>query len=135
MRGPLSWLGIWYNQAAMGEETTTALTIRGQRCTGICCSRFPINMNSPEHVRMIAAGKLLSDACRLEMIMVADMLIPLAEKTASGTNAYTCRHWDHSTGRCQIYDQRPDMCRRFPSYGGDGSCQFCGLTSAELNCA
>lgn len=29
---------------------------------------------------------------------------------------FTCRHWNEQTRLCEVYDQRPWMCRSYPHY-------------------
>jgi len=61
-----------------------------------------------------------------------DMLIPLngvqarereahfdVLEPATGTERFTCRHWDEETRLCTAYDARPAMCRDYPK----GACQ------------
>lgn len=63
-----------------------------------------------------------------DLIMIAEMVIPLAEE-ADETPTYTCRHFDAVAGLCTVYEQRPAMCRDYPSYGDAGrACLHCGFT-------
>ena len=71
---------------------------RCQNCGGICCSSFAaieLNWDEYERLRKLGAKRLqlsLYGAHRLEI-------------------DYGCEFLDG--GRCSIYDERPDICRRF----------------------
>lgn len=84
-----------------------------ERCTGHCCRRFPIDLD------------VLTDPTRnvLDGDFIRDMLIELGPHEDPNRIYATCRHFD---GRdCTAYDQRPDMCRRYP-YGR--ACEYAGCT-------
>jgi Fe-S-cluster containining protein len=40
---------------------------------------------------------------------------PLLEGADEEVGWFKCRHWDETTRLCTIYDQRPWMCRIYPS--------------------
>ncbi len=42
---------------------------------------------------------------------------------------YVCRHYDEGTHLCTAYEQRPDMCSRFPY---NRICGACGLIGPEV---
>ncbi|HYQ12165.1 MAG TPA: YkgJ family cysteine cluster protein [Solirubrobacterales bacterium] len=93
-------------------------------CSGLCCAAFRI----PEtRASLRAAGKHGDE----ERAQIAEMVIPLTPKEANERNAalggdapyrwardrgrvFTCKHWDEETRLCGIYEDRPDMCRKFP---------------------
>lgn len=98
-------------------------------CAGRCCAVFSIPYT---YEQMKIKAPDLKDG-----VYVLDMLIPLSADEAEirsnrfgipnkrtlidQMNNYTCKHWDETSGRCEAYESRPQMCR---TYGVDGEpCQ------------
>ena len=67
-----------------------------------------------------------------EWLTILGMIVPLTHEEAverahrlaglpedaslsEGVPHFACRHWDEETRLCTIYDQRPWMCRTYPS--------------------
>lgn len=67
---------------------------------GDCCSGFSL---SQEVQLEIMNGQEADDG------LIRDMLIPL------GDGLFTCKYWTDK--RCDIYMNRPQMCRDFPAKG------------------
>lgn len=116
------------------------------RCTGHCCRSFFLSVSLDE---------LKEDVLRFERgesprfdpndtPKLVNMLVLIREGTAdehpfvehvdrgapSSTKGfyYTCKHLDANTGDCTDYENRPDMCRRYP-YGG--RCTYKDCTSED----
>ena len=112
----------------------SARTGWGVSCGGDCCRRFTLNgdpLKREEKAQEIRAyqesgGEL--EPWMLEALMVADMLIPLEEKTEDGRQVYGCKNLEESTGLCGVYESRPEMCRDFPAYEVGGLCRTCGFS-------
>lgn len=84
-----------------------------------------------------------------ELLKIADMIIPLGVKTVEQacldvgceaaphikaedhgpSNRYTCRHLSAS-GDCLIYEERPEMCKKYPSHG---PCEWAGCTRKTVS--
>lgn len=96
-------------------------------CGGTCCRNFTVSA-PPALIAELYADALAHIVANeaipyhWDIVRIAEMLIPL-ELPDSPEPRYTCKHFDASAGRCVEYDQRPDMCRRFP-YGH--ACEHCG---------
>lgn len=87
------------------------------RCTGHCCRNFPLPY-APHDLRARAPTIVDGE-------FIADMVIPIGPHDREGFYTYACRHHDDVTGDCRAYDQRPDMCRRYP-YGN--LCEYAECT-------
>lgn len=112
-------------------------------CPGYCCAAFSITKTLDEIEDLYRAGRLHADD-----EVIASMLIPLTAEQATerlrefgsptadlkrneDRHWYTCIHWDEQTRLCSIYENRPRMCRDYPSYKKDGLCDHgCGLKQA-----
>ena len=100
-------------------------------CSGKCCAVF----NYPTPPEVLATRGHEDDA------FLADMLIALTpdeaearmlrfnitppegmdlREWAEAAPTYTCRHWDENTHLCEVYEDRPRMCREYPY---DQACQ------------
>jgi Fe-S-cluster containining protein len=102
-------------------------------CSGACCAVFPLSLT---YDRLRDRWPWITDGD-----FILDMLVPLdlvaaAERSIEfdgqltltpGREYFTCRHWDPDTRLCTVYDQRPDMCRRYPYRNGcDHGCSVVG---------
>ena len=119
---------------ALETEPPASLT---NRCTGHCCRRFQINFNlktvigRTRHIReLIDRGVAVSDRDRADL-QVAEMLIPLGVSTLHEDGVsrhrvpwYRCRNV-LPNGDCGIYQDRPEMCRIYPTIG---TCLYAGCT-------
>lgn len=65
---------------------------------------------------------------RVDGLVISQMVIPRPE---IDENSYTCKHFDHTTRDCGIYEMRPAMCRDYP-YGR--VCKFEGCSMKEDVC-
>jgi len=113
-------------------------------CKGMCCEAFSLGQLSPADVR----ARVLTREGFADDEFIADMLVPLgyfnrnplhvvgnqdyavqemSTQSFMGAWFYTCRHYDKATRSCTVYEQRPQMCRKFPN---DGQCQFNGCEFA-----
>jgi Fe-S-cluster containining protein len=98
-------------------------------CSGACCAAFPLSSPLADLVsglRIVEDGEQIAAMCRVIEIGEAEARLAAAGSgcTVDPERQYhACKHWDPATKLCGIYEQRPDMCRRFP-YGG--TCQHCG---------
>ena len=100
---------------------TTAKTASGSsRCSGHCCERFhlPYSYAELQENADIAWAHPNSDA-----VKVAEMVIYIEPDTAPDgktySHSYTCKYF--KDGNCTNYENRPEMCRRYP-YGR--TCEF-----------
>jgi Fe-S-cluster containining protein len=87
--------------------------------------------NSPADLISMTFRYSDSNYSKQELNQIIDMIQPLEIMSVTGSAEYACRHWNRITGRCQIYDHRPFMCRNYPYNRGD-ACVHCGLTLKEL---
>lgn len=95
-------------------------------CDGACCAAFPMSQDPEDHdMTQIIDGRFIEDMVieitASEAILRREVFggKPIDdEDVTSGRRFYKCRHWDEETRLCGAYDDRPDMCRRFP-YGKD----------------
>lgn len=123
------------------------------RCTGHCCRCFTLT-HTPEWIRNEIAR--LRDSRRVVDVFwredaqkVLDMIVPLGKLTIEERESivetnhefqspeprecYTCKHFDGTN--CTNYENRPDLCRRYPN---GGRCEYAGCTAkcaARSNCA
>lgn len=85
------------------------LPIVTERCTGHCCSRFPLHTDSDgkfTHATFAARDP----ATIIDGEFVADMVIPVLGPQPEGVpDQWTCKHYDGHD--CTAYEQRPEMCR------------------------
>lgn len=96
------------------------------RCTGECCKAFPISGGiSLDELRELCATKNFIDGdVLLDMLIPLGVHVvppgrhpkslPLAASENRAQHFFTCRHFDGKN--CGIYENRPDMCKRYP-YG------------------
>jgi hypothetical protein len=81
-------------------------------CPGACCTIFPFELGTKD-----------SPAERKRIL---DLIVPVGEIAYSAGRGsathYGCRVFDPATMRCREYDQRPNMCSRYP-YGR--ACGWC----------
>jgi Fe-S-cluster containining protein len=86
------------------------------RCAGECCGCIPIDRD-------------VVDANRFEMQVGYTEMIPAGELSYPMTDDMACVFLHRMEIRCMIYDQRPDVCRRF----GDEShsALFCPYLHAD----
>lgn len=64
----------------------------------------------------------------IEAQKLKDMLIVLQENPPH----YTCIHFNTETRLCMDYENRPDMCRNYPSYDYHAFCAHCWMTTEQL---
>lgn len=88
------------------------------RCTGNCCRGFSLeypHLTVKAEFQKFMTGKksLIPD-----IDTIYPMLIPLG--VFRGQELFTCKHLGKN-GDCQIYHQRPQMCRDFP---GPSPCPY-----------
>ncbi len=81
----------------------------------MCCAEFELD----EEVQL-----QIMNGTDKESRTIRHMVIPFGEGT------FTCRHWNSETKLCEIYEDRPDMCRDFPSEDGCGVAG-CGFYKEE----
>lgn len=80
------------------------------------------------HARIIAGE---ANAYDWDFVYVAEMLIRIDEPDES-TPRYTCAHFVEATGLCGAYEQRPDMCRRYPYEKACPHCSYNNAPAVEL---
>jgi Fe-S-cluster containining protein len=98
-------------------------------CGGECCAVFwlPKDVKEPGRMDNVRDGAFIADMVipltrpqalrRWRKFVSIDRPLPTIPVIAGNERAtFTCRHWDEKTRLCGIYEQRPDMCRRYP-YG------------------
>lgn len=116
-----------------------------QRCSGHCCKRFylPLSPEQLQHEYDVSTGATPDAVTRWnvqDLQKVHDMVIFLDSDTAKQdlivdgvrkreadeppAHYYTCKHHDAATGNCMNYEDRPNMCRDYPSYGSNDRCQY-----------
>jgi Fe-S-cluster containining protein len=92
-------------------------------CAGRCCAVFTLPWS---HETLIERQHEIVDGEQL-----AAMVLPLtgaalddrAERFGlppqnhTGTHHFTCRNWDEDTKLCNVYDDRPWLCREYPYLG------------------
>ena len=88
------------------------------KCDGRCCELFAL---SKPHEHLIAHQTDIQDG-----ETIAGMVISQGQSN-DGVWLFSCQHFDTDSRRCRIYEQRPDMCRRYPY---DGRCGFCGYVES-----
>lgn len=117
--------------------------IEVSRCTGACCKDFTLPI-SPDEIRFLARRKIRTGISRFsEIDVIADMVIFKGTYRASGGKRlakkfkgskqwlekyiyhYTCKHFDAENKLCKNYENRPSMCRSFPS---NDTCHYRGCT-------
>jgi len=92
-------------------------------CVGLCCSCFNLRGQQPAAV---GAG----DPENMHLILT--MLQPLPALDAeTGWQLYTCRFWNRETKMCNIYEDRPQMCRDFPAEGQKCGWEGCTFPSGD----
>jgi Fe-S-cluster containining protein len=114
------------------------------RCTGDCCKRFSIRY-SPSEIRehyakwlkALKEGAPLSRDIGFEDIWTIALMVRYlgtddigvdGNKLNAKAHWYTCIHFNKETNDCDIYEQRPAMCRNYP-YGSP--CLYPGCTYKE----
>lgn len=109
-----------------------------RRCTGQCCQAFVVG-DCLTHAELKAmhdeylAGHDSGNQIELVYPMVISLGVrtvhPLTGKPISRpTEFFSCTHLSKS-GDCEIYDDRPRMCRRYPlETVPSGQCEFPGCT-------
>ncbi len=103
--------------------------VGGKSCNGLCCKKFylPISPTElQEEARKATLDPLYKRYNPREVKQIAAMVIPLgfSKKDVNGKTwgdgeggwYYTCMYHDDVSGRCLIYDHRPNMCSEYP-YG------------------
>lgn len=90
------------------------------RCKGLCCAAFYIQRQDLfEDPRRFLDGETVAAMVvplKLEELPPATRRrLPTLER-CDHANIHTCNRWDSKTLLCTRYEERPDMCRRFP-YG------------------
>lgn len=99
---------------------------RPNGCNGSCCERFPIGGYESDSSLQ---KKLNSTNEHEEYIKIRTMLVLLQDGSPPH---YTCKHFDTETRLCNDYENRPDMCRLYPSYNPGDPCKHCWLTTEQL---
>lgn len=115
-------------------------------CIGACCCAL-VQSENKTSLRAILGEQTVEN--EQERTYIDDMLYPISERevqrrfrryygatggvTGGGEQAYACRHWNPKTKLCKAYEQRPNMCRGYPSYGGSSACPYCGESSLTLS--
>lgn len=104
--------------------------MKAGRCTGHCCSAFPLPFSPTEICEMVLNNGSLPAPDGGMLLMqdgeqISRMVIPLGYQTDNGKHVYTCRNLDE-LGNCRIYDERPRMCSDYP-YGNE--CEIEGCTA------
>jgi Fe-S-cluster containining protein len=97
------------------------------KCAGLCCELFPIGIMTYADLQAAFRAWHANEAEYLdhrgEMDRVPQdiwLIYPMARLQSTdeaGRQLFTCAHWDRETHLCQIYDDRPVMCRDFPYRG------------------
>lgn len=111
---------------------------REGRCTGHCCEKFWFGPGMYAAMeRNIQSGPM--NAVYRDSVYIKDMLVKLppqilgknGEPVVQGQadSYYTCKHYDVATGNCGAYEERPAMCRDYPSYGCAHACETVGCTA------
>lgn len=88
------------------------------RCTGHCCDGFTLNQ-SPGKLAALAAGGDADAAKIIGLIRV---------KSYGEGNRFLLRYRCKAllaNGDCGVYEERPEMCRRYPD---GGECRVAGCT-------
>jgi Fe-S-cluster containining protein len=133
-----------------------------------CCQVFSIPAHSEDELRQEFKGwfkKRDAEALRTIQLLIpiryegVDMdlfetLEPRSQEfLKQGGTMWSCRYFDSCSGECGVYDNRPDMCRKFPDNDTDNrdsngtnllclccTSTYCGyhpesVTSKEVTCA
>ena len=108
------------------------------RCTGHCCRNFVLPC-SPEEIEEYKTSPVPERRQIARMVVylgpvTGDFSPPGAwRKNAVPTQGYQygCTLLDPVTGDCTIYDDRPPMCRVYPSNHRGDACVHRGCTSSE----
>lgn len=94
------------------------------RCTGGCCRKFTINKSPGELAAQAAGGD--ADAAKIRDLL---KLHSYSDDGETFLLRYDCKAL-LPNGDCSIYNERPDMCRRYP----DGfQCSVEGCTYVGIN--
>lgn len=110
-------------------------------CGGHCCERFTLPFSPAEgweSYRAVAArsrgiGREPGKRYYLNIEVVMPMVIYLGtypydpmdgQPAKTMIHHYTCRFFDKKHRLCRIYEQRPDVCQRFP----DDKCRYVQCT-------
>lgn len=115
----------------------------GARCSGHCCRRFIVpviaGLGGLDEFKKLSAPGVDPRYDADEHRYIADMLIdtgvdtdtdPLGgSKVDPPQRVYKCKHFDGTN--CTVYEQRPDMCKSYPSYG---ACNVEGCTRVTVAC-
>ena len=112
------------------------------RCTGHCCECFTIKGHidgyegdywQHSYVKdwQDYGTEYLDDS---ETALIMDMLIPIVDPT-NEIDSFTCKNFNTDTRNCDIYTQRPTMCRKYPDSTDNGECQYeeCTLKKQVAN--
>ena len=108
-------------------------------CTGQCCVAFSPSVT----LEQLRDPEQLAGADRDRLV---GMLVPISREEAVARHLrfypddpyeltggvadgqyYRCTFWDEETRLCGSYEDRPAMCRRYPSYDRGDACEYgCG---------
>lgn len=107
------------------------------RCTGHCCRAFTIGDKLTYAELKVKYEKSVNGESKLPALEeIFPYLIDLGMKTHNPggekidqpTQYFTCRNLS-ADGNCEIYEQRPQICRNYPELTTpDGQCEFPGCT-------
>ncbi len=103
-----------------------------RRCGGDCCRSFSLSLSPARLSELYSEAKAYDAAGEdydRELVQIAEMVIALPGESDK-TPRYTCRNLDDAAGLCLIYENRPRMCRDFPTYSEDSlPCEHCGFVA------
>lgn len=122
-----------------GEGAEAAIALKyvehEHRCTGACCERLSLNGGlGPEDLRrsMAAAQARIAEGKGAGYDFDWEILVPALEVVREPVPGdpmwfYRCGHHDRERNLCTIFEQRPKLCREYPSYSRGGICGTCGF--------
>lgn len=90
----------------------------GSRCTGGCCRSFRLSVPLSDVRDRVVAAMVVPLGHFPEGAIVPDGSV------SRGGDYFDCRHLN-AAGNCDIYAQRPAMCRAYPA---SGVCEKAGCT-------
>lgn len=91
-------------------------------CDGRCCEQFSLFYDRYWRGRRLRSLLVQNKERSSEWTRIRQILIPVIGRR----DLFACNEFDQETGTCRAYDDRPDICRLFPS---DHPCRHCGAAS------
>lgn len=108
----------WKRQS-VGERIEMVAPVHGRQ-------RSP---SVPEDIHIVAL--MVKPLFPVDAANSVDHVLPAWQEKQRGDYGgwwYTCKHYDRESRNCTIYEQRPAVCREYPSYGRDTKCFYANCT-------